>query len=286
MNIDEGDYDTLVKVMYHLSDIKDRASSTDGMFEPLKGMIELLKSYGQEVGEEVYEQLQSLPEQWVDLKKLSVAMKQNVAPLQAAEVNLLRRRSTNFDVRQHEFREMFRKVSPFWLDSARPYATLDKMYGETSEMEREMKSLQESASLFEVNLPEYKQLKTCKRELKILKDLWDMITLVQSSFEAWNSTMWKEINVEQMEMDCKRFAKDIRGLDKECRAWDAYCGLDGMVKNMVTSLRAVGELQNPSIRERHWEQLMTATKVVGRHNVAICVNKLVNIFSLGDVRNV
>ena len=261
MSVDDGDYDLLIKIMHHLSDIKDRTSSTDGMFDPLKGTIELLKGYGQEMGDEVYEQLQSLPEQWVDLKKLSVAMKQNVAPLLAAEVNLVRRRSTNFDVRQHEFREKFRKVAPFWLDSSLPYAALDKMCRETGEMEKEMKSLQVSAALFEVNLPEYKQLKTCKRELKILKDLWDMISLVNSSFEAWNSTRWKEINVEQMEMDCKRFSKDIRGLDKESRAWDAYCGLDGMVKNMMTSLRAVGELQNPSIRDRHWEQLMTAAKV-------------------------
>lgn len=65
-----------------------------------------------------------------------------------------------------------------------------------------------------------------------------------------------------MEMDCKKFVKDIRGLDKEMRAWDAFTGLDGTVKNMMTSLRAVGELQNPAIRERHWDQLMAATKVI------------------------
>ncbi len=45
------------------------------------------------------------------------------------------------------------------------------------------------------------------------------------------------------------------------RAWDAFTGLDSTVKNMVTSLRAVGELQNPAIRDRHWEQLMQATQV-------------------------
>ena len=45
------------------------------------------------------------------------------------------------------------------------------------------------------------------------------------------------------------------------RAWDAFAGLDSTVKNMVTSLRAVGELQNPAIRERHWQQLMQATQV-------------------------
>ena len=55
--------------------------------------------------------------------------------------------------------------------------------------------------------------------------------------------------------------QDIRSLDKEVRAWDAFTGLDSLVKNMVTSLRAVGELQNPAIRDRHWEQLMQATQV-------------------------
>ena len=57
------------------------------------------------------------------------------------------------------------------------------------------------------------------------------------------------------------YNEDIRGLDKEMRAWDAFTGLDSLVKNMVTSLRAVGELQNSAIRDRHWEQLMQATQV-------------------------
>uniref|UniRef100_H2ZKB5 AAA+ ATPase domain-containing protein n=1 Tax=Ciona savignyi TaxID=51511 RepID=H2ZKB5_CIOSA len=33
------------------------------------------------------------------------------------------------------------------------------------------------------------------------------------------------------------------------------------VKNMITSLRAVGDLQNPAIRDRHWHELMQAAKV-------------------------
>lgn len=45
------------------------------------------------------------------------------------------------------------------------------------------------------------------------------------------------------------------------RSWDTYTCLEATVKNMVTSLRAVGELQNPAIRERHWKQLMSSTKV-------------------------
>jgi dynein heavy chain, axonemal len=52
-------------------------------------------------------------------------------------------------------------------------------------------------------------------------------------------------------------------MDKELRSCDAYQNLESTVRNMITSLRAVAELQNPAIRERHWEQLMNATKVSG-----------------------
>lgn len=45
-------------------------------------------------------------------------------------------------------------------------------------LEKEMEGLATSAMLFEVSLPEYKQLKMCRKELRLLKELWDMITLV------------------------------------------------------------------------------------------------------------
>ena len=132
-------------------------------------------------------------------------------------------------------------------------------------MEKEMAALLDSAGLFEVNVPDFKQLKQCRKEIKLLKTLWDYVIMVRSSIDDWKTTPWKEINVEQMEMDCKKFAKDIRGLDKEMRAWDTYIGVENTVKNMLTSLRAVSELQNPAIRERHWQQLMAATKVCVTH---------------------
>ena len=70
-----------------------------------------------------------------------------------------------------------------------------------------MKSLREAASLFELSIPEFKQLLACRREIKLLKSLWDMVSIVKSSFEEWNTTLWKDINVENMEMDCKKFVK-------------------------------------------------------------------------------
>uniref|UniRef100_A0A8C5WIH4 Dynein axonemal heavy chain 17 n=1 Tax=Leptobrachium leishanense TaxID=445787 RepID=A0A8C5WIH4_9ANUR len=261
MQLKEGDYNGLVEIMGHLMAVKDRQTSTDELFEPLKQTIELLKVYEQELPDEVYKQLEELPEKWNNIKKMAVTVKQQVAPLQANEVALLRRNCATFDVKQHSFREMFRKEAPFRFDSSSPYQMLDAKHAEIKKMEATMASIYESAALFEVNVPDYKQLKQCRKEVCLLKELWDMITLVTSSMNDWQTTRWREINVDNMDLECKRFAKDIRNLDKEMRAWDAFVGLDNQVKNILTSLRAVAELQNPAIRERHWFQLMQATGV-------------------------
>lgn len=120
--VEEGDYDGLVEVMGHLMRVKDRQATTDGMFEPLKETIALLSTYGEEMPEEIHLQLQvrcsrpqgwagvprgqavtqrslqELPEHWDNTKKLSFRVKQNVAPLQTNEVNIIRRKCQQFEV--------------------------------------------------------------------------------------------------------------------------------------------------------------------------------------------
>ena len=56
--VEEGDYKGLVDCMGFLFAVKDRQANTDEMFDPLKQTIELLKTYDQEMPEEVHQQLQ------------------------------------------------------------------------------------------------------------------------------------------------------------------------------------------------------------------------------------
>ncbi|XP_065591372.1 dynein axonemal heavy chain 17 isoform X1 [Cyrtonyx montezumae] len=259
--VQEGDYEGLVEVIGRLLQVKNRQAATDSMFEPLQETITLLSTYGEEMPEKVHQQLQELPEQWEDTKKLSFHVKQNVAPLHANEVNIIRRKCQQFEVRQHAFREKFREKAPFSYTDPEPYRSLNKQHKSIAAMESDMAALSKSARLFEVAVPEYRQLKACRKEACLLKEIWDMIVLVNTSISDWKTTRWKDINVEQMDVDCKKYAKDIWGLDKEMRSWDVFTGLDSTMKNMITSLRVVNELQNPAIRERHWHELMQATKV-------------------------
>lgn len=46
----------------------------------------------------------------------------------------------------------------------------------------------------------------------------------------------------------------------QIRDEDVFKGLDNMVKNFLVSVPLVADLRSPAMRERHWQQLMEATK--------------------------
>lgn len=163
------DYETLVSIMAFLLQVKERAITTDAMFEPMRGTIDLLKYYDMDIPEEVNVLLQELPEQWNNTKKLAVTVKQQVAPLQATEVISIRNRISNFDLHINVFREIFRTYEFFKYDCENPYLLLDRISDDIYRLEHEMAAINESGSLFEVNVPEFKLLRQCRRELKMLK---------------------------------------------------------------------------------------------------------------------
>lgn len=54
----DGDYAGLVTIMGHLMAIRDRQISNEKHFKPLKSTVELLKTYGQQLPECIYTQLE------------------------------------------------------------------------------------------------------------------------------------------------------------------------------------------------------------------------------------
>eukprot|EP01048_Picozoa_sp_COSAG05_P013037 COSAG05_NODE_1351_length_5113_cov_3.061827_1_plen_1457_part_00 len=110
----------------------------------------------------------------------------------------------------------------------------------------------------------------------MLKSCWDAVSMVTLTFEAYRAIKWDDIVVETLVAECKSLMKTVKALDKYVKNWDCYHGLEDSVKNMITALPLVEELKNPSMRDRHWKQLMRAT------NRSFTMDKN---FSLGDLLN-
>ncbi|KAA0195809.1 hypothetical protein HAZT_HAZT000174 [Hyalella azteca] len=243
--VSEGDYDALVAVMAHLGHVRDRLHRTDALFGPLAATIALISNYNQDLPETIHLLLQELPERWETLKKQCDLVRQQLAPVKAIEVDGIKKRIVRFDSQQLAYRQKFRSYSFFRYECDLPYWRLERVNARLQRLEADAKKLHLSAQLFEVQLPDFKMIKACRRELKMLKQVWDHVFSVNSSVNHWKKTPWRDIDVEAMDIECKKFAKDLRALDKEMRSWDVYMHLDSAVKNMLTSLRATIVVNSP-----------------------------------------
>lgn len=170
----------------------------------------------------------------------SLLFARNLAPLSlgsfSLEMNFTDKISSSNTTRNRRFISSY-IINLFRYECIDPYKTLDHTHHRICAMEKFLEELSNWASLFEVPVPEFRGLKNCRRETIMLKQLWDYSYVIRSSVDNWKTTHWKEIDVERMEIECKHFAKNIRGLDKEMRAWDAYIGLDASVRDLLTSLK-------------------------------------------------
>ncbi|XP_075250106.1 dynein beta chain, ciliary-like isoform X2 [Convolutriloba macropyga] len=255
------DYNALVTCMSHLTKIREKQAKTDTMFGPLAETVEMLKSYKVEISDDIYDQLEHLPDKWDATKKIALTKKQEVGPLQAEEVTKVRKSVAKFDKEQEAMLKEWRKVEAFQYTATDPYKNIDEMVEKVHEKMETLKEIQDSAKLFEVGVPDFKALKLCLHEARLLKNVWDHVDLMKHLIDEWTSSKWMEMDLNEIGLKAREFSATLRAMDKQVKEWHVYKGVEDNVKNLLKSLSSVTELRSPSIRNRHWNELMRATGV-------------------------
>ncbi|OQV20869.1 Dynein beta chain, ciliary [Hypsibius exemplaris] len=259
------DRKALVLILKQLQLLRERQQYSDEMFEPLQQSAKLLSSYAMDVPQKTLTILQGLSQHWIDTKNAAVKTKTEIAAFLFSEVNTLKKAVVRFEMKQHEFRETFLNKKFSEMAPKIGYSELDKAQTEIAALEAEMELLIKDCVLFDVAAPDFRQLRTCRREVRLLKQLWDYSSVMLSQIQGWRKSPWTGVNIESMDSDCKFFLKELRGtsldmsgtsLDKESRQYDVFVNTENDVNNMISSLKAVAELQNPAVKDRHWSTLM------------------------------
>ena len=264
---------SLLDVMGYLTQIRKRTETTDGMFEPLRQTCTLLKKYNVTVDDATMEGLDHAPDLWEKLKKKAVTTKEKHSKAQTVEAEKLKKESKEFETIVEESFAHFKKNMPFAYSENydEAYKIMDRIHhgpksdecphGSVRHINNEAKRLNELQELFELYVIEYRETAQCEKETRMLKELWDMISMVVDTFTLWKRTKWDDIDVEYLGDQCKILSKQIKGMNKNLKNWPAFKGLEDSVKNMQTSLPLVEELHHPAMRDRHWKQLMRTTGV-------------------------
>ncbi|XP_011494831.1 PREDICTED: dynein beta chain, ciliary-like [Ceratosolen solmsi marchali] len=259
--VEKDDYDGLLNTIYYLKEVRDRTYEIDHIFIPIKDTIQLLYEYQVEFNEETHNSLIELPEYWTSIKKMASQVKQIVAPLFTAQVDWLKKKLTYFDYRQRKLLVKFHSNEAFNPECEDTYTVLDVMNLHVFELLEELQEMTRTSEIFEQPMPEFKEIEQVRREIKMLKKLWDYINVIVSNLDECKKTIWKKLDIEGIDIECKKFTRELRLLDKEVKSWELYRFIENQLRNMMSSLRSVSELQNSAIKERHWQQLMAETKV-------------------------
>jgi len=78
------------------------------------------------------------------------------------------------------------------------YKSISDYFFKVQEVENEAKELNNLETLFDMQKSTYKQLKDCSNELVWLKQMWDLISLIDYQFDTWKETLWAKIKTDDL----------------------------------------------------------------------------------------
>ena len=256
--VGEDDSEKLIEAMTYVRDVRVSSDRIDGIFEPLKSTISLLKKFNISTPEETQETLEMIPFKWEDTKKITLNQREVLGPLQSAQQDKVRERTEDFRTRVQEFCKKFHDEAPFGFDqdSAGPYKALTQWHVDLNTMEEEGVQIGQQQELFEVAVTNWRDLKSCRSELSMLKTIWDHVQLVVDIFAMFRATLWGNVDCEAMAEVVKKLQKEVKALPRPAHKWQVHIGLTALLASMATTLPLVQDLRDDAMRARHWTQLM------------------------------
>jgi dynein heavy chain len=150
------------------------------------------------------------------------------------------------------------------------------------EVEDEARELNNLETLFDMQKSTYKQLKDCSNELVSLKQMWDLIALIDYQFDTWKETLWAKIKTDDLLQQVEKMKTGQCNVqapqNKEIKGFRSFLALVDRVKNMTTILPLVSLLNSKDILDRHWKKLMVTTnQTIDFKSPKFCLDDLIKL---------
>lgn len=100
-----------------------------------------------------------------------------------------------------------------------------------------------------------------KKDLKLLKGIWDLVDIVETQIKEWRKQLFREVNTEQLQDAVSKLIKQLTKMDQVSRAFNVYKELESTLKNFNNTIPLIINLNDRSMRERHWLELSKRTGV-------------------------
>ncbi|XP_069789574.1 dynein axonemal heavy chain 10 isoform X2 [Narcine bancroftii] len=136
---------------------------------------------------------------------------------------------------------------------------LGKFENELEEFERKRQELANAEKLFDLSITMHPELLSLQKEMKGLRQIYDIYKAQRTAKEEWSEILWADLNVQLLQEGIDGFLKAYRKLPKDVRSLTIGFYLESQMKEFKESIPLLLDLKNVALRERHWKTLMTRT---------------------------
>lgn len=133
---------------------------------------------------------------------------------------------------------------------------------EYSVRKRKYDSYYAGETLFGLPHTEYPLLTQTASQIDLLDKLYSLYSKVKDTIAKWREIPWSEISVEidKLIETVDQFGRDCTKLPGVLKQWDAYKEMKTEIDEMTDILPLIQQLAKPSIRDRHWNEVIELVK--------------------------
>ena len=116
-------------------------------------------------------------------------------------------------------------------------------------------------TLFGLPHQSYPELEKTNKEIELLSRLYNLYSQVLETINGWQDIMWTDLpnEIDSMTQAIEQFGNECMRLPAQLKSWPAYQELKQKIDDFTQVLPLVQELCKPSVRPRHWDQLIEIT---------------------------
>ena len=257
------DLQTVSVIMEKLRDLREKESSIDTEITPVLDMYAMLDRYLPEgyLDREETDRVLVLRSSWRKLVSSSLSVSDELSTLQMGLKTKLHVDVKDFKENIVAFRDDWEKNGPgvAGLKPTVAVERLNRFKAEYSVRDRKFELYKIGEQLFGLPETEYPEMSKTKKELGLLETLYGLYVDVHESLDLdWPQLPWQDVMAE-MEVMTERmggFMARLTKMPKSLRGWEAFSTLKTKLENFEVTLPLLEHLSKPSIKPRHWSELM------------------------------
>ena len=202
---------------------------------------------------------------WEKILREAPHIQNKIAPMMRAHSSKIKSDIGSYEAHLKEYKAALGKAD-FYMYATGTRRALELLEAAEATHAKEKQTCDKMAHIANV----FECLKDMDNSMRLMSEVQDLLSDFKVMWEANQKVTlvvedarkisWAKLDAEALEDSAKGLVQSLRKLPKSVRQSDAFQGMDKAVKEFVVTCPIITSLRSPSMRERHWRELMDVVK--------------------------